>query len=289
MNKRRNRNKKYWLILILLSIIIVIGVIYKMVNDDRNLTKIESLLKDTGLFVNKVLYSPIRFIDKKVTEQKEKKEMYEKYSELKEKSENYDLLQSKFNELDYQYSELQKTLDLNKTLNKDSYLNATVINRNIGVWYNTITIDKGSKNGVKEDMPVIVKEGLIGKVIKVSNFNSTIKLLTSDDITDKISVKIKNNDDYIFGLLVKYDIDNKVFIIEGIDQNINIEPGSLVTTTGLGDYFTSGITVGKVKQVKTDNFDLAKIVEVTSDVDFSKLNYVTILKREALEQWLFLL
>lgn len=284
MNKRRNRNKKYWLILILLSIIIVIGVIYKMVNDDRNLTKIEGLLKDTGLFVNKVLYSPIRFIDKKVSEQKEKKEMYEKYSELKEKSENYDLLQSKFNELDYQYSELQKTLDLNKTLSKDSYLNATVINRNIGVWYNTITIDKGSKNGVKEDMPVIVKEGLIGKVIKVSNFNSTIKLLTSDDITDKISVKIKNNDDYIFGLLVKYDIDNKVFIIEGIDQNINIEPGSLVTTTGLGDYFTSGITVGKVKQVKTDNFDLAKIVEVTSDVDFSKLNYVTILKREALEQ-----
>jgi len=288
MNKRRNRNKKYWLILLFLSIIIVIGVIYKMVNDDRNLTKIESLLKDTGLFVNKVLYSPIRFIDKKVTEQKEKKEMYEKYNDLKEKSENYNLLQAKFNELDYQYSELQKILELNKTLSKDSYLNATVINRNIGVWYNTITIDKGSKNGVKEDMPVIVKEGLIGKIIKVTNFNSTIKLLTSDDITDKISVKIKNNDDYIFGLLVKYEVDNKVFIIEGIDQNINIEPGSLVTTTGLGDYFTSGITVGKVKQVKTDNFDLAKIIEVTSDVDFSKINYVTILKREALEQWLFL-
>ncbi|MFA5603385.1 MAG: rod shape-determining protein MreC [Bacilli bacterium] len=284
MNKRRNRNKKYWLILLFLSIIIVIGVIYKMVNDDRNLTKIESLLKDTGLFVNKVLYSPIRFIDKKVTEQKEKKEMYEKYNDLKEKSENYNLLQAKFNELDYQYSELQKILELNKTLSKDSYLNATVINRNIGVWYNTITIDKGSKNGVKEDMPVIVKEGLIGKIIKVTNFNSTIKLLTSDDITDKISVKIKNNDDYIFGLLVKYEVDNKVFIIEGIDQNINIEPGSLVTTTGLGDYFTSGITVGKVKQVKTDNFDLAKIIEVTSDVDFSKINYVTILKREALEQ-----
>ncbi|MDD4548064.1 MAG: rod shape-determining protein MreC [Bacilli bacterium] len=284
MNKRRNRNKKYWLILIFLSIIIVIGVIYKMVNDDRNLTKIESLLKDTGLFVNKVFYSPIKFIDKLATEQKEKKEMYEKYSELKDKSDNYDLLQSKFNELDYQYTELQKTLDLNKTLSKDSYLNATVINRNIGVWYNTITIDKGLKNGVKEDMPVIVKEGLIGKVIKVSNFNSTIKLLTSDDITEKISVKIKNNDDYIFGLLVNYDLDNDVFIIEGIDQNVSIEPGSVVTTTGLGDYFTSGITVGKVKQVKTDNFDLAKIVEVTSDVDFSKLNYVTILKREVLEQ-----
>ncbi|MDD2519120.1 MAG: rod shape-determining protein MreC, partial [Bacilli bacterium] len=221
MNKRRNRNKKYWLILIFLSIIIVIGVIYKMVNDDRNLTKIESLLKDTGLFVNKVFYSPIKFIDKLATEQKEKKEMYEKYSELKDKSDNYDLLQSKFNELDYQYTELQKTLDLNKTLSKDSYLNATVINRNIGVWYNTITIDKGLKNGVKEDMPVIVKEGLIGKVIKVSNFNSTIKLLTSDDITEKISVKIKNNDDYIFGLLVNYDLDNDVFIIEGIDQNVS--------------------------------------------------------------------
>ncbi len=285
MHKRRNKAKKYWILLVFLGIVIIIGIIYNTVNDKRKLTKIESLFKDTGLFINKVVYSPVGFVKKQIIENREKKEMYNKYVELKEKVSHYNMLEAKHEELEYQLKEMQKILDLNNILSKDSYLNATVINRNVGIWYDTITIDKGSKNGVKVDMPVIVKEGLIGKVTKVSNFNSTIKLLTSDNISDKISVKIKNGDDYILGLLVNYDLENKVFIIEGIDQNVIIEPNSLVTTTGLGDYFPSGIIIGKVKQVRTDNFDLAKIVEVESGVDFNQINFVTILKREEVKEW----
>lgn len=284
MHKRRNKAKKYWILLVFLGIVIIIGIIYNTVNDKRKLTKIESLFKDTGLFINKVVYSPVGFVKKQIIENREKKEMYNKYVELKEKVSHYNMLEAKHEELEYQLKEMQKILDLNNILSKDSYLNATVINRNVGIWYDTITIDKGSKNGVKVDMPVIVKEGLIGKVTKVSNFNSTIKLLTSDNISDKISVKIKNGDDYILGLLVNYDLENKVFIIEGIDQNVIIEPNSLVTTTGLGDYFPSGIIIGKVKQVRTDNFDLAKIVEVESGVDFNQINFVTILKREEVKE-----
>lgn len=282
--RRRNRIKKQWIVLIFLAVVIGLGIIYNTVNDKRSLTKIEGLIKDTGLFVNKIVYSPIKLVKKKIVENREKQEMYDKYQELKNKSNNYDLLEAKKEELEFQLKEMQKILNLNNTLNKESYLNATVINRNVGIWYDTITIDKGSKNGIKVDMPVIVNEGLIGKITKVSNFNSAVKLLTSDEITDKISVKIKNNNDYILGLLVNYDLSNKVFIVEGIDQNTDIKEGSLVTTTGLGDYFPSGIIVGKVKQVRTDNFDLAKIVEVKSDVDFNKINYVTVLKREVIEE-----
>lgn len=287
--RRRNRIKKQWIVLIFLAVVIGLGIIYNTVNDKRSLTKIEGLIKDTGLFVNKIVYSPIELVKKKIVENREKQEMYDKYQELKNKSNNYDLLEAKKEELEFQLKEMQKILNLNNTLNKESYLNATVINRNVGIWYDTITIDKGSKNGIKVDMPVIVNEGLIGKITKVSNFNSAVKLLTSDEITDKISVKIKNNNDYILGLLVNYDLSNKVFIVEGIDQNTDIKEGSVVTTTGLGDYFPSGIIVGKVKQVRTDNFDLAKIVEVKSDVDFNKINYVTVLKREVIEEWLVLL
>ena len=282
--RRRNRIKKQWIVLIFLAVVIGLGIIYNTVNDKRSLTKIEGLIKDTGLFVNKIVYSPIELVKKKIVENREKQEMYDKYQELKNKSNNYDLLEAKKEELEFQLKEMQKILNLNNTLNKESYLNATVINRNVGIWYDTITIDKGSKNGIKVDMPVIVNEGLIGKITNVSNFNSAVKLLTSDEITDKISVKIKNNNDYILGLLVNYDLSNKVFIVEGIDQNTDIKEGSVVTTTGLGDYFPSGIIVGKVKQVRTDNFDLAKIVEVKSDVDFNKINYVTVLKREVIEE-----
>lgn len=289
MRRRQNYKKKYWLILVFLGIIVGLGILYKTVNDNRNLTKIEGLIKDTGVFINKIAYAPFGFIKNKIHETQLKNEMYDKYLELKQKSDNYNLLEAKRQELEYQLKEMQKVLDLNQILSKESYLNATVINRNIGVWYDTITIDKGSKNGIKLDMPVIVNEGLIGRITKTSNFSSTVKLLTSDDITDKISVKIKNRDDYILGLLSNYDSTNKTFIVEGLDQNVDIETGSLITTTGLGDYFPSGIIIGKVKQVRTDNFDLAKIVEVESAVNFAQINYVTVLKREVVQEWLYLL
>ena len=53
----------------------------------------------------------------------------------------------------------------------------------------------------------------------------------------------------------------------------------MVTTTGMGDIFPSGILIGTVKRVSTDNFDLARTVEVEPYVDFDDINYVTILKR----------
>ena len=174
---------------------------------------------------------------------------------------------------------LSKMLELNQTLSKDSYLNATVINRNLGYWYNTVTIDKGSKNGVEVDMPVVVSEGLIGKVSKVTNFNSTVKLLTSDDVNNKISVKINVDGKNVYGLLSGYNKETGNFIVEGIADNTEIKKDSFVMTTGMGDIFPSGILVGKVASITTDNFDLAKTVEVKSDVNFDDIRYVTILKR----------
>ena len=118
-----------------------------------------------------------------------------------------------------------------------------------------------------------------GKITKVTSFNSTVKLITSDDVNNKISVKIKVNDKYVYGLLSGYDKKKQTFIVEGISDNTEIPKDATVTTTGMGDSFPSGIVVGKVKRVTTDNFDLAKTVEVTSSVDYDDLSFVTILKR----------
>ena len=49
----------------------------------------------------------------------------------------------------------------------------------------------------------------------------------------------------------------------------------------MGTIFPSGLIVGKVKEVTTDNFDLSKVVEVKSSVDFNDIDYVTVLKRKS--------
>lgn len=281
MYEKKKINKKYIILIAVFVVAFVLGITNAIIMNKENLSPFEKSIKDATLAVSKIIYKPVEFFKNKIEEYQDKQNLYEKYQELEKKVKETDLIQSEKEELEREVENLKKTLELNHTLSESSYLNATVVNRNLGYWYNTITIDKGSYNGVEKDMPVIVSEGLIGKVTKVTNFNSTVKLITSDDVNNKTSVKIKVGEKFVYGLLSGYDQQKKTFIVEGISDNIEIPEGSLVTTTGMGDSFPSGIVVGKVKQVTTDNFDLAKTVEVTSSVDYDDLSFVTILKRAA--------
>jgi len=213
----------------------------------------------------------------------ETKDLYKKYTKLKEKVEKTDLYYSQIQELQKEVTELKSTLDLNATLSEYSYVNATVVNRNIGYWYNSLVIDKGSKNGIKEGDAVITNEGLIGKIINVSNFSSTVKLLTSDDVSNKISIKITSDDGKHYGLLVGYDLKENIYKIEGITDSDKIEEGDIVSTTGLTDYFPSGILIGTVSKVVKDEYDLNSIIEVEPSVSFEDISIVTILNRKAEE------
>ena len=278
-NKSNKIEKKYILLGIVIGIVVLLVIVSSIVNSKRELSPVEMAIKDTVLLVEKVAYAPIRFVKDKVDEITKLHNIYEEYQILENKIGETDSIKAKNLELADEVDKLSKMLELNQTLSKDSYLNATVINRNLGYWYNTVTIDKGSKNGVEVDMPVVVSEGLIGKVSKVTNFNSTVKLLTSDDVNNKISVKISVDDKNVYGLLSGYNKETGNFIVEGIADNTEIKKDSFVMTTGMGDIFPSGILVGKVASITTDNFDLAKTVEVKSDVNFDDIRYVTILKR----------
>ena len=116
----------------------------------------------------------------------------------------------------------------------------------------------------------------------MSSHSSSVKLLSNENMSDKISVKIRVNDDqYVFGLISGYTAKNNTYTVEGISENVDIPKGADVVTTGMGSMFPSGIQVGTVTKVTTDNFDLSKVVKVKSSVDFNDIDYVTVLKREA--------
>lgn len=277
--KNKKLEKKYIVLIVLLIVAIFLGLAVHILNTERKLSPFEKIIKDSVLFVNKIIYAPFSFVSSKIEEVKDKNNLYEKYKELESNTEKIDSLKATNEELKKQLDEMKGLLELNQTLAENSYVNASVINRNLDYFSSTITIDKGENNGVKIGMAVVTNKGLIGKIVSTSNFYSTVKLLTSEDINNKTSVKIKNNDKYIYGLLSGYK--DGYLIIEGIDTNEKIEDDSIVTTTGLGGIFPSGILVGAVKGSSKDNFDLAMTVLVKSNVNFDDINFVTILKRNA--------
>lgn len=278
MYKKKRDNKAKYIIIVIITFIIlaIIGLVF----NGHKLTIIESTLKDSTSLISKVLYSPINLIKNVINESKEKKDIYNKYREQEKELEKVEIYKNKINELELEINKLKKLSEIDKTLSEYSYLNANVISRNVGYWYNTITINKGLKSGVSNDLAVITSDGLIGKVINVTNLTSTIKLLSSTDLNMKISVKIKTDDDYIYGLLTGYDTKTKLYTIEGVSYTGEIEKGSVVTTTGMSEIFPSGILIGEVEMIEKDNFDLAPIIKVKTNVNYDSLSFVTVLKRD---------
>lgn len=270
---------KYFIILLFITTIFFLSMMSFFVKRQKNMFFLDKLLKDGFHYLSYTIQFPIQKIEESIDKMKETKDLYEKYESLKEEIEKTNFMTSRYNESLKVIQELEEMLDLNATLMENEYINATIISRNLGFWYDKVTIDKGSTSGIQENQAVITSDGLIGRVISVSYFTSDIKLLTSSDINQKVSVKIKIEDDYVYGLLTGYNTKTKEFILEGIAGNKEIPIHSEVTTTGLGDIFPSGILIGYVNNITKDHFDLARTLTVTSNVDFEGVSYVTVLKR----------
>ena len=96
----------------------------------------------------------------------------------------------------------------------------------------------------------------------------------------KISVNILSDGKRLTGIINKYDYSTGFLEIEGISNTDKVTVGDVVYTSGLGGVFPSGILIGKVSEITTDVYDLAKIINVTPSANFDDINYVTVLKRK---------
>lgn len=260
MYRKKNKITKTTIILITIIIIVLssLSVLLPKSNFINN-----SILKDISITINKIVMYPFTTLNK-------------------DKNINQDesyLIQKNINDsLEKEIKELKDLLELNKTLTEYTPINATILSRNKSYWYNTLTIDKGKKDGIKKDMAVITSKGLIGKISSVSNNSSEIKLITSDDINFKVSITIKTNDIDNFAILNGYDKKTNLIKATGIDKTTNISIGDRVLTSGLGEKFPGGIYIGTVEKIESDKYNLSKTVYIKTYQNFNDIHYVTVLK-----------
>ena len=278
MHKKAFLTKRRIILIVLLFLFVIAFLTIILPNNNGNY--LTDITKDTTTSFEKIIYSPFRFIATKINDYKSLKDIRKKYQALLPEIERIDSLKAENIELRKELADLKEELKIDHTLSEYEFLNATVINRNVATWYNTITIDKGSYNGVEKDMAVVSSHGLIGKVISTSTFTSNVRLITTSDTKNKISITIASGNNYVHGLIKNYNYKTGYLEIEGISNTERILKDSYVYTSGLGGIFPSGILVAKVTNIKTDEYDLAKLIDATPIVDFNDINYVAILKRK---------
>ena len=145
----------------------------------------------------------------------------------------------------------------------------------------SVVLNKGSKNNIKLGMAVLDDEYLIGKVVEVNFFTSRVLLIS--DINSKIPVSISPND--VQAIMSGDGKQNATLqYIQGTDLKNNNED-MMVTTSGAGGLFKSGILIGKInftENSKTNN------LKVNIYKDFSQLKYVKVIsfskEEKALDQ-----
>jgi len=284
MKKNKKIEFKYIILIFLLVIVLILVLFNLLIKEDRKLTPLEGAIKDVGTFTQNIFMSPINFITDKINTLKEKNKVYKSYVKDKEKLEEYDKIFAENKTLRDEINYLENELELDETLTEYKFANATVVNRNVAYWNNTITINKGSYHGIEFGMAAVTSKGLIGKVIATTNFTSTVKLITSDDSNFVVSVSVLNEEDTFVGLLKSYEPNENYFLIDCLTNDVTVEEGDEVVTSGLSEIFPKGILIGNVKEITIDKFGLSKILKVTPSADYNDIRYVSILKRESSEE-----
>lgn len=152
-------------------------------------------------------------------------------------------------------------------------LPAQVIAEDVSSWFRTIVIDKGTEHGVSEGMPVVVAEGVVGRIIKASPYHSRVLLIT--DASSAVASLVQRN--RTRGV-VRGRGDTLTF--DFALRQKDVELGDKVITSGTGGVFPRGLVLGEVSRISREEYGLFQALEVTPAVDFSRLEEVLVLLKD---------
>ena len=157
----------------------------------------------------------------------------------------------------------------NKTFN---YIAAKVINNSVQKRNNFITLNKGSKSGIKEGMGVITNEGVIGVIHSVSkNYSLVISLLHKKSAT---GIFLKKN--MHTGILRWQGFNYKIATITDLTVHIPLNIGDTIITNSYSNIYPEGVNIGTISNFKKNNDDGFYTVNVNLFEDFNNLRYVYI-------------
>ena len=155
-------------------------------------------------------------------------------------------------------NELQnfKFIDLDSAFLKKEFIysDAKIISNNISLLKNFLIINKGSKDGVVNEMGVVSSDGLVGIVNEVSeNYSSVMSLL---NLNSRINAKVKRTSH--FGSLEWEGLDINILILKDIPKTAKINIGDSIVTGGMSAIFPENIKIGLISKVgfniKLDNY-----------------------------------
>lgn len=145
---------------------------------------------------------------------------------------------------------------------------ARVIGRSPLSWNRVLLVDKGSRAGLRPNMPVIAASSLIGKVIETGPSAAKVLLITDPNFRAAVLIQRSRQQGVLFGALsgqcrVKY-----------ISMDAEIQRGDTIETAGFGGYFPKGLPVGAVERSWKEPAEIYQVIQVKPFADLNEIEEV---------------
>jgi rod shape-determining protein MreC len=157
-------------------------------------------------------------------------------------------------------------------------LTGEIIGREAGGWARSLTVNRGRADGVAQQMPVIVPQGLVGRVAQVRSGTSVVQLLS--DPTSTVGAVVQRTRTQ--GLVEGAPGGGVRFKFMARDGT-GVAAGDLIVTSGLGTLFPKGIPVGRVTAIEDKGSALFHFAVLAPAVDAARVEEVLLLTGQSVQ------
>lgn len=154
---------------------------------------------------------------------------------------------------------------------------ARVIARDPSVWFNTITINRGSSSGIAVNMPVVSGGGIVGRVITVSPWASQVMLITDEKAGAGAVVGQLGQSGALGSIRGRADLGVALIEMRYVSGLEKVENGDYVMTTGQDGIYPPGLNVGRVVEVKNGTATQAHQILIQPGAQLDHLEEVAVL------------
>ena len=153
---------------------------------------------------------------------------------------------------------------------------ARVIARDPSVWFNTITINRGTSSGIAVNMPVVTAGGIVGRVITVSPWASQVMLIT-DEKAGAGAVVGQLGSGALGSVKGRADLGVALIEMRYVSGLEKVENGDYVMTTGQDGIYPPGLNIGRVVEVKSGTATTAHQILIQPGAQLDHLEEVAVL------------
>ena len=241
--------------------------------------------------INEYLFFPIQSglsdigqaAGKRIDTIKKLKNLQNENKELKAKLDALTVENTSLHQMQMEYDRLKKLYAIDKEFPSYSKIEANIVNKTSGNWFDYFTVDKGSEDGIKKDMNVVAGAGLVGIVTDVGKHYSKVMSIINDSSNVKAMTLTTSAQCLIAGDLTLLD-KGSIHLLQLSDPKDKVLVGDKIVTSNISTKYMPGILIGYVNSLEKEPNQILKSGYIVPAVDFTALNEVLIIT-ELKEVW----